>query len=81
MKVRNKFNEVVGIIGALTYFGFVEIRGLFYKHEETTTITNFYGDPINIFDCRSWRRCKKCNKTIKSDELDPECDKVNVWWE
>ena len=68
MKVLNKVNKVIGIIGALTSFGLAEIRGLFCKHEETTTITNFYGDAINTFDCRSWRRCKKC-------------DKVNIWWE
>lgn len=81
MKVLNKVNKVIGVIGALTCFGLAEIRGLFCKHEETTTVTNFYGDAINTFDCRSWRRCKKCDKIIKSNELDPECDKVNIWWE
>ena len=81
MKVLDKANDVIGIVGILICFGASEIRGLFCKHKETTTITNFYGDAINTFGCRSWRRCKKCDKIIKSDELDPKCDKVNIWWE
>ena len=81
MKVLDKANDVIGIVGILICFGASEIRGLFCKHKETTTITNFYGDAINTFGCRSWRRCEKCDKIIKSDELDPECDKVNIWWE
>lgn len=50
------------------------------KHEETTTITNFYGDAITHYDCRSWRRCDNCGKIIKSWDIDPKCDRVNEWW-
>lgn len=56
------------------------VKRLFCKHEETTTITNFYGDAINRFGCRSWRVCDKCGKIIKSNEVDKKCDRVNEWW-
>lgn len=47
------------------------------KHENTTTITNIYGDPINYFNARSLRICDDCHKLIYSDYLDKSCDKCN----
>ena len=56
------------------------IKRILCKHENQSTITNFYGDAINAFGCRSWRRCNDCGKIIKSEYLDKECDRVNEWW-
>lgn len=81
MKIKDEIMYKFEIVSVMGSFALSELRGLFCKHEETTTITNFYGDAINTFDCRSWRRCNKCGKIIKSEDLDPECNKVNVWWE
>ena len=52
------------------------IKKLFCKHEHTYTVTNFYGDAINEFGCRSWKRCRDCDKIIKSG-LDKNCNRVN----
>ena len=52
------------------------IKRLLCKHTDTYTITNFYGDAINQFGCRSWKICKECGKIIK-DGLDKECKRVN----
>lgn len=51
-------------------------KRLFCKHENTYTITNFGGDAINQFRCRSWKICRNCNKIIKGG-LDKDCDRVN----
>ena len=51
-------------------------KRLFCKHKNTYTITNFYGDAINYFGCRSWKRCLNCNKIIKSG-LDEKCSEIN----
>ena len=52
------------------------IKKLFCKHEHTYTITNFSGDAINFFNCRSWRRCRDCGKIIEGG-LDYNCNRVN----
>ena len=52
------------------------IKRLFCKHKNTYTITNFYGDIINQFGCRSLKRCRDCNKIIKSG-LDKDYNRVN----
>lgn len=52
------------------------IKRLFCKHKNTYTITNFGGDAINQFQCRSWKRCRDCNKIIKGG-LDQNCNRVN----
>lgn len=52
------------------------IKRLFCKHKNTYTITNFYGDAINQFGCRSWKMCRDCNKIIKCC-LDKNCNRVN----
>ena len=51
------------------------IKKMFCKHDHTYTITNFSGDAINFFNCRSWRRCRDCGKIIEGgldywDKLD-----------
>lgn len=56
------------------------IKRLICKHEHQTTVTNFYGDAINSFGCRSWRQCDDCGKIIKSDFIDEKCNRVNEWW-
>ena len=40
------------------------IKRLLCKHTYTYTITNFGGDAINQFGCRSWRMCRECGKRI-----------------
>ena len=38
------------------------IKRLTCTHEDLYTITNVYGDPINMYDCRSIKQCKNCGK-------------------
>lgn len=52
-------------------------KRLFCKHKEKTCITNIHGDWINIYNCRSIWKCKKCKKLIKSNELVKDCKFVN----
>ncbi|WP_312286659.1 hypothetical protein [Terrisporobacter sp.] len=54
-------------------------KRLFCKHKNQYTVTNFYGDAINYFNCRSWRECEDCGKIIEGG-LDKNCDRVNQWW-
>lgn len=51
-------------------------KRLLCEHTDIYTITNFYGDAINQFGCRSWKECIKCGKIIKGD-LDKNCSRVN----
>ena len=48
------------------------VKRILCKHENQSTITNFHGDAINTFGCRSWRRCNECGKifdvTIKTPD-------------
>lgn len=53
------------------------IKRLRCKHENLTTISNFYGDAINYFGCRSMKQCDDCGKIIKSDCIDKDCKKCN----
>lgn len=46
------------------------------KHENIQTITNIYGDPINMFGCRSLSNCIDCGKIFKGG-LDLNCKKGN----
>lgn len=52
------------------------IKRLLCKHTDTYTITNFGGDAINQFGCRSWKMCRECGKIIKAG-LDKNCKRVN----
>lgn len=54
------------------------IKKMTCSHKECKTLTNFHGDLINKYNCRSIKRCKKCGSWIKSDELDKNC-KVSNW--
>ena len=56
------------------------VKRILCKHENQSAITNFHGDAINAFGCRSWRRCNDCGKISKSEYLDKQCDRVNEWW-
>lgn len=52
-------------------------KRLFCNHE-FKTITNLYGDAVNLFNgARSIRKCIHCGKTVFSGFLDFDCDKVN----
>lgn len=51
-------------------------KRLFCKHKYET-ITNIHGDWINIYGCRSMKKCVYCGKVIKSEILDKNCNKVN----
>lgn len=58
------------------------IKRLLCKNHEYETVTNIGGDMINQLSTfkhtvRSIKRCKHCGKTIRSTELDPDCDVVN----
>lgn len=57
------------------------IKQLLCKHEEQECITNFHGDYINTISTkhtyRSAWRCRKCNKLIYHEELEPSCKVVN----
>ena len=55
-------------------------KRLFCKHE-FKTITNLYGDAINRFNARSIAQCIHCGKAVFSGRLDPNCKKVNAYWE
>lgn len=47
------------------------------KHDNLYTVTNVYGDSINMYDCRSIRQCKNCGKKIFHNSLDTKCNRVN----
>lgn len=47
------------------------------QHKNIRTITNIYGDTINVYDARSIRICDDCGKIIYSDYLDKECHYAN----
>lgn len=57
------------------------IKRIFCNHEETKTITNFYGDYIDVISrskiYRSERQCKKCGKRLYSEYLDKNCKIAN----
>lgn len=48
------------------------------KHENTQTITNIYGDLINVCNTRSIKACIDCGKKLKGNfELDNNCNRSN----
>lgn len=47
------------------------------QHKNIRTITNIYGDAINVYDARSIQMCNDCGKIIYSDYLDKDCHNTN----
>lgn len=45
------------------------------SHAHTQTITNLYGDFININNAKSVKICEDCHKIIFCDEIDKNCNK------
>ena len=48
------------------------LKRLFCKHKYIT-VTNIYGDSINNYGARSFRKCEICGKLKFFKELDPQC--------
>ena len=48
------------------------LKRLFCKHKYIT-VTNIYGDSINNYGARSFKKCEACGKTKFFKELDKEC--------
>lgn len=47
------------------------------KHENVETVTNIYGDPINMFNARSIKSCRDCGMKFATDYLDSNCKRSN----
>lgn len=53
------------------------IKRLFCKHE-FKTLTNLYGDAINLFNGnRSIKQCVYCGKIKFDGRIDPNCKRIN----
>lgn len=45
------------------------LKRLFCRHHKLSFHCNIYGDEINMLNCRSLWKCKRCGHLVKGEQL------------